>query len=87
MLEEELELLAEISLRIHNTDIIVFLAAGLVGLLDTEDHGFLLSLLQQESGRNYYVFWMRWLVDGTRWSTIDTIMVDASTGECVQYTY
>ena len=43
--------------------------------------------MQQESGRNYYVFWMRWLVDGSRWSTIDTIMVDASTGECVQYTY
>ena len=35
--------------------------------------------------KNDYVFWMRWLVDGTHWSTIDAIMVDANTGECVSY--
>ena len=43
--------------------------------------------MQQELGKNYYIFWMRWLVDGTHWSTVDAVMVDASTGECARYTY
>ena len=56
-----------------------------------EETGFPLGVssggMQQEGEKNYYVFMMRWLVDGTHWSTIGIVMVDASTGECVPYTY
>lgn len=37
--------------------------------------------LNSENGRQYYQFRMRWLVE-THWSTLDTVYVDAMTGEC-----
>ncbi|MBR1779811.1 MAG: YARHG domain-containing protein [Oscillospiraceae bacterium] len=37
----------------------------------------------EHNGRSYYTAWVRWLVDGDHWSTLDQVYVDAESGECV----
>lgn len=55
-----------------------------------EDTGFPVyvvsgGLEQRSGGKNYYVFRAQWLVDNDHLSTLDAVIVDAKTGECLPY--
>ena len=43
------------------------------------------GLEQRSGGKNYYVFRAQWLVDNDHLSTLDAVIVDAKTGECLPY--
>ncbi len=47
------------------------------------DTGFRFSLIPKSSGADYYRISLSWLVENTNYSTLDTIVIDALTGEIV----